>query len=155
MSMERGRYFGDFEAGQTFSHWPGRTITEADDIWFSLLTQNQNPLHIDVHYAAREGVHGRPLVNGALVFAIAVGQSVRDISLNAVANLDYERVTHEGPVFHGDSIYTSSTVLEVRGTSRGDRGVLYVETVARNQRGERVLSFRRHVLLPRAASDRG
>ena len=108
--MQSGRYFEDFEPGQTFSHWPGRTITDADDIWFSLLTQNQNPLHIDAHYAAGREPHRKPLVNGTLVFSIAVGQTVSDISLNAVANLDYEEVKHEGPVFHGDSIYTTSTI---------------------------------------------
>ena len=78
--MKHGRYFDDFEPGQTFSHWPGRTVTEADDIWFSLLTQNQNPLHIDAHYAATRGPHHKPLVNGTLVFSIAVGQTVSDIS---------------------------------------------------------------------------
>ena len=146
--MQNGRYFEDFEPGQAFSHWPGRTITDADDIWFSLLTQNQNPLHIDAHYAAGREPHRKPLVNGTLVFSIAVGQTVSDISLNAVANLDYEEVKHEGPVFHGDSIYTSSKILATRLTSRGDRGVVTLETVARNQQGERVLSFRRNVLLP-------
>ena len=151
--MKHGRYFDDFEPGQTFSHWPGRTITEADDIWFSLLTQNQNPLHIDAHYAATRGPHHKPLVNGTLVFSIAVGQTVSDISLNAVANLDYEEVKHEGPVFRGDSIYTTSTILATRLASRGDRGIVTLETVARNQRGERVLSFRRNVLLPRCPTD--
>ena len=112
------------------------------------MTQNQNPLHIDAHYAAGREPHRKPLVNGTLVFSIAVGQTVTDISLNAVANLDYEEVKHEGPVFHGDSIYTTSTIVATRLTSRGDRGVVTVETVARNQQGERVLSFRRNVLLP-------
>ena len=148
LAMRHGRFFDDFEPGQTFSHWPGRTVTEADDIWFSLLTQNQNPLHIDAHYAANRGPHYKPLVNGTLVFAIAVGQTVADISLNAIANLDYEQVTHEAPVFHGDSIYTASTILSVRLTSRKDRGIVKVETVAKNQQGVRVLSFRRNVLLP-------
>ncbi len=155
MTVSRGRYFGDFEPGQSFEHWPGRTITEADDVWFSLLTQNQNPLHIDAHYAASHSPHRKPLVNGTLVFAIAVGQTVADVSINAIANLDYENVTHEAPVFHGDSIYTASTILETRLTSRGDRGVVYLETVATNQRGERVLSFRRHVLLPVAPATTG
>ncbi|MBI4305444.1 MAG: MaoC family dehydratase [Chloroflexi bacterium] len=132
-------------------HWPGRTISEADNTWFSLLTQNQNPLHIDSNYAEKHTQHARPLVVGTLVFAIAVGQTVADVSGRAIANLEYERVTHDGPVFAGDTIYTSSTILETKLSSRGDRGVVYLETVATNQRGEKVLTLRRRVLIPTRA----
>lgn len=142
-----GPYFEDLETGQTYKHFPGRTITEADDVWFSSLTMNSNPLHIDAHYAAQTQ-HGRRLVNGMLVFSVAVGLSVRDISLRAVANLEYEAVKHLAPMFHGDTLYAESTVLDKRESkSRPDRGVVSVETQAYNQRGETVLTFRRTVLL--------
>ncbi|MEX0762449.1 MAG: MaoC family dehydratase [Dehalococcoidia bacterium] len=147
--MSFGRYFEDFTVGEIIRHWPGRTITEADDTWFALLTQNQHPLHIDAHYASQHTQHGQRLVVGTLVFAIAVGQTVADVSGRAIANLEYERVTHDAPTFHGDTIYTNSTVLEANETSKGDRGVIYVETVATNQRDEKVMTFRRRVLVPK------
>ncbi len=147
--MAYGRYFEDFEPGEVISHWPGRTISEADNTWFSLLTQNQSPLHTDAHYAERYTQHGKPLVVGTLVFAIAVGQTVADISGRAIANLEYEKVVHDGPTFAGDTIYTESTILEMRETSKGDRGIVYLETRARNQRGERILTLRRRVLVPK------
>ncbi len=142
-----GPYFEDLEKGQTYKHFPGRTITEADDMWFSCLTLNQNPLHIDAHYAAQTQ-HGQRLVNGVLVFAVAVGLSVRDISLHAVANLEYESITHLAPTFHGDTLYAETTILDkVESKSKPDRGVISVETRATTQRGEPVLTFRRKILL--------
>lgn len=146
--MQTGRYFEDFEAGQVIRHWPGRTISETDNSWFSLLTQNQHPVHIDANYA-KNTQHGQNLVNGLLVLSIAIGQTVADISLRGIANLDYESVTHQGPTFHGDTIYTKSTILDVRETSKGDRGVVYLETEVTNQRNERVMTVRRHVLIPK------
>jgi len=148
-----GRYFEDFEPGQVFKHWPGRTITEADDTWFSLLTMNQNPLHIDEHYASQTQ-HGRRLVVGTLVFSIAVGMSVADISGRAIANLEYEEVRHDAPVFHGHTIYAESRILEKRESqSKPDRGIVYVETRAVNQRGEVVLTLKRRVLIPKRPVD--
>ena len=146
--MSNGSYFEDFKVGQVIKHWPGRTISETDNSWFSLLTQNQHPVHIDAHYAKRTQ-HGQNLVNGLLVLAIAIGQTVNDISLRAIANLDYESVKHEGPTFHGDTIYTRSTILALRVTSKGDRGVVYLETEVTNQREELVMVVRRHVLIPK------
>jgi acyl dehydratase len=146
--MAFGRYFEELAVGERFRHWPGRTISEADDTWFSLLTMNQNPLHIDAHYAA-ETQHGQRLVVGTLVFSIAVGLSVADISGRAIANLEYEQIKHVAPVFHGDTIYAESQILDkTLSKSRPDRGVVYVETRAFNQRGETVLTFRRRVLIP-------
>jgi acyl dehydratase len=142
-----GRFFEDFEKDEVIVHWPGRTISEADDTWFSLLTQNQHPVHIDAHYAAGTQ-HGQNLVNGLLVLSVAIGQTVADISGRAIANLDYESVTHEAPTFHGDTIYTRSRVLDTRITSKGDRGVVYIETEVLNQRDERVMTVLRHVLVP-------
>jgi acyl dehydratase len=146
--MPYGRYFEEFTVGEVIRHWPGRTVTEADDTWFSLLTMNQHPLHIDAHYAETYAQHGQRVVNGALVFAIGVGMTVAEISGRAIANLGYDKITHDAPTFHGDTLYAETTVLEKRESSRGDRGVVYVETRIRNQRGELVMTFHRHVLVP-------
>ncbi len=150
-----GRYLDDFVPGDEFVHWPGRTITEYDDTLFAALTMNQHPVHSDAAYA--EGTqHGQRLVVGTLVFSLVVGMTVRDISGRAIANLRYDAVRHLGPTFHGDTIYARSTVLDVRSSERRpDRGVLEVETIAENQRGEPVLSFRRSVLLPCRPADGG
>ena len=146
--MTFGRYFEEFEEGEVIKHWPGRTISETDNSWFSLLTQNQHPVHIDANYAENTQ-HGQNLVNGLLVLAIAIGQTVAEISGRAIANLDYESVTHDGPTFHGDTIYTTSRILKLRETSKGDRGVVYLETTVTNQRSEKVMTVRRHVLIPK------
>lgn len=151
--MAFGRYFEEFEPGVLFKHWPGRTISEADDTWFSLLTMNQHPLHIDAHYASATQ-HGQRLVVGTLVFSLAVGMSVADISGRAIANLEYQDVKHTGPVFHGDTIYAETRVLDKQESrSKPDRGVVHVETRAFNQRGETVLTFRRRVLVPKQPVD--
>jgi acyl dehydratase len=146
--MPYGRYFEEFKVGEVIRHWPGRTITEADDTWFSLLTMNQHPLHLDAHYAERFTQHGQRVVNGTLVFALGVGMTVADVSGRAIANLGYERITHDAPTFHGDTLYAETAVLEKRESSRGDRGVVSVETRVTNQRGEVVMTLRRHVLVP-------
>jgi acyl dehydratase len=143
-----GRFFEDFKVGEKIKHWPGRTISEADDTWFSLLCQNDNPLHIDANYAENHTQHGQRLTNGTLVFAIAVGQTVRDLSGRAIANLEYEKITHHAPVFHGDTIYTVSEVLELRVTSKGDRGTMLTETVVTKQDYTKVMTFLKRVLLP-------
>jgi len=143
------RYLEDFTKGELIKHWPGRTIRDFDDTWFTLMTMNTNPLHFDEHFAS-QSQHGRCLVNGTLVFALTVGMSVRDISETAIANLEYEKILHLAPTFHGDTIYAQSEILDVTpSTSRADRGVVYVETKAINQKGEAVLSLRRRVLVPR------
>ena len=144
-----GRFFEDFNVGDTYRNWPGRTISEADDTWFSLLTQNQNPIHIDSHYSAEHTEHGKCLVNGILVFAIVIGQCVPSVSGRAIAALEYESVKHEAPTFHGDTIYSETTVIDKWESSKGDRGVVQLDAFAYNQRGERVLSVRRKVLVPK------
>ena len=147
--MSFGRHFEEFEVGQEFRHWPGRTISEVDNTWFSLLTMNQHPLHIDAHYAAKTQ-HGQCLVVGTLVFSIAVGLSVADISGRAIANLGYDEVKHLGPVFAGDTIYAASRIIGKReSATKPDRGVVSVQTTAYNQKEEAVLSFRREVLIPK------
>ncbi len=147
--MAYGRFFEEFTVGQRFKHWPGRTITEADDTWFSLITQNDNPLHIDENYARKYTQHGQRLTNGILVFSIAVGQSVKDLSGRAIANLGYDKLVHHGPVFHGDTIYSESEVLEMRETSKGDRGTVTTETIVKNQDGTKVMSYLKTVLVPK------
>ncbi|MGO9452009.1 MAG: MaoC family dehydratase [Candidatus Binataceae bacterium] len=143
------RYFEDFSAGQIFKHWPGRTITEFDNTWFTLLTMNTNPLHFDAAYAAKSQ-HGRCLVNGLLVLSTVVGMSVKDVSENAIANLEYESVRHSGPTFAGDTLYSETTVLETTPSkSKNDRGIIYVETRGLNQNGEQVMILRRRILQPR------
>jgi acyl dehydratase len=148
--MDVGRYFDDFTVGEVIKHWPGRTIRDFDDTWFTLMTMNTNPIHFDDHYAS-QSQHGRCLVNGTLVFSIVVGMSVKDISQNAIANLEYETVKHLGPTFHGDTVYAESEILgKTESRSKNDRGILYAETRAWKQTDEPVLSLRRRVLLPRS-----
>jgi itaconyl-CoA hydratase len=144
-----GNYFEDFNPGQTFKHWPGRTVTEFDNTWFTLMTMNTNPIHFDAAYAAKSQ-HGRCLVNGLLVIATVTGMSVKDISENAIAALEYESIRHTAPTFAGDTLYAETTVLEVTpSSSKPDRGIIYVETHGLNQNGDRVLTLRRRVLVPR------
>ena len=144
-----GGYLEDFQPGDVFKHWPGKTITEGDNHLFSLLTMNDNPLHTDENYMQGHQ-HGQVLVVGTLVLSLVVGMSVRDTSGKAIANLEYERITHDGPVFQGDTIYAESEVLEVRESkSRPDRGIVYLESRAFNQREEQVLTLRRRFLVPK------
>jgi len=146
-----GHYLEDFSPGQSFRHWPGRTITDFDNTWFTLMTLNTNPLHFDAAYAAKSQ-HAKPLVNGLLVIALVVGMSVRDISESAIANLEYESIRHTAPTYNGDTLYAETRVLSTTASrSKPDRGVLYVETRGLNQHGEEVLILRRKVLLPRRA----
>ncbi len=151
--MQFGRCFEEFEIGALYKHWPGRTITEYDDTLFCMLTMNHNPLHIDANYAENT-LYKQRLVVGTLVFSIVLGMTVADVSGKAIANLEFEHVKHLGPTFHGDTIYAETTVLE-KYLSRGkpDRGIVTVETIAYNQRGEMVLSFKRRVMVPTRAYD--
>jgi acyl dehydratase len=147
--MGYGRWLEEFTVGEVIRHWPGRTITEADCTWFALLTMNQHPIHSDAHYAATQTQHGQRVVLGPLVFSIGIGMTVADVSGKAIANLEIERITHEAPTFIGDTIYSESTVLATRESRQGDRGTVSVETRVTNQRGERVMTFKRTALLPK------
>jgi acyl dehydratase len=149
--MQFGRCYEEFEVGALYKHWPGRTITEYDDTLFCMLTMNHNPLHIDANYTENTRYKQR-LVAGPLIFSIALGMSVADVSGNAVANLEFEYVKHLGPTFHGDTIYAETKVLDKRLTSsKPDIGIVTVETIAYNQRGETILSFKRRVMIPTVA----
>ncbi len=143
-----GRFYDDFVVGDIYKHWPGKTITESDNNLFSLLTMNHHPVHLDSNYASKQ-YHGKVLVVGTYVFSLVVGQSVSDVSGCAIANLMYESIDHLAPSFIGDTIYSKTTVLEKRlSKAKPDRGVVYVETEAWNQNEEKVLRFRRKILIP-------
>jgi acyl dehydratase len=135
--MGYGRYFEELEPGQQFQHWPGRTINEYDDTLLSLLSMNQHPVHHDEHFA-RGTQHGRRLVAGPTVISIVIGLTQADIGGRALETLSYSNIRHDGPVFHGDTIYAESNIIEKRELLDG-RGVVRIATKARNQRNEPVL----------------
>ena len=144
-----GRHYEDFTVGDTYKHWPGRTITAADNTWFTLLTMNQHPIHFDEEYA-KKSEFGKPLVNSTLTLAIVVGMSVADVSQNAVANLGWTDIAMPAPVFNGDTLYAESTVLDKRASkSRPAQGIVTVATRAWKQDGTTVMTFKRSVLVPK------
>lgn len=146
-SSRLGLYFEDFKVGAEIKHSLSKTIFESDNNLFSLMTMNHHPVHTNIDYAGKNQ-HGKILVVGTLVFSLAVGITVPDISGKAVANLGYEDVKHLAPTFLNDTIYVRTKVLDKRESkSKNDRGIVYVESIAYNQRGEDVLSFKRHVLI--------
>src|SRR5687767_3957924 len=146
-----GRYLEDFEEGAVYKHWPAKTVTEADDHLFCLLTMNHHPLHINDVYAA-SSQQGRNVVVGPLVYSLAVGMTVSDVSGKAIANLATDELSHPNPVFHGDTLYCESEVLEVKPSqSKPDRGVVRVHTRVHKQDGTLVAQFKRAVLVPRKA----
>src|SRR5271155_2565708 len=148
-----GRYFEEFEVGDVYKHWPGKTITEADDHLFCMITMNHHPLHTNAWFAEHETVHHKNVVVGNLVYSLVLGMSVPDVSGSAIANLEVESLVHRHPTFHGDTIYAETRVLDkVASTSRQDRGVVTVETKAFNQRGEEVCYFRRKLMVWTQAS---
>jgi acyl dehydratase len=143
-----GRALEDFVVGDVYRHWPGKTITEYDDHLFCLATMNHHPLHLDEWFAEESTVHGRNVVVGNLIYSVALGMSVPDVSGAAIANLEVESLQHKHPTFHGDTIYAETRVLDVaESRSKPDRGIVTVETKAFNQRGEEVCYFRRKVMV--------
>ena len=148
-----GRYFEDFEPGDIYKHWPGKTITEADDHFFCMMTMNHHPLHTNAWFAEHETVQGKNVVVGNLVYSLALGMSVPDVSGSCIANLEVESLIHRSPTFHGDTIYAETKVIErVASKSRDDRGVITVETKAFNQHGDEVCFFRRKLMVWKRAS---
>jgi len=144
-----GRYLEEFEVGAVYKHWPAKTVTEADDHLFCLITMNHHPLHINDVYA-RESQQGRNVVVGPLVYSLALGMSVSDVSGKAIANLATEELKHPAPVFHGDTLFCESEVLEKKESrSKPDRGTVKVHTRVLNQDGVLVAEFKRLVLVPR------
>src|SRR3954462_13661913 len=144
-SHSYGRYLEEFEVGAVYKHWPAKTVTEYDDHLFCLITMNHHPLHINDEYA-RRSQQGRNVVVGPLVYSLALGMTVPDISGKAIANLETEGLRHTAPVFHGDTLYCETEILEVRESgSKPDRGIVKVRTDVFNQNNELVATFRRAV----------
>ena len=148
-----GRNFEDFEPGDVYRHWPGKTITEYDDHLFCMITMNHHPLHTNEWFAEHDTVQGRNVVVGNLVYSLVLGMSVPDVSGSCIANLEVEELTHKRPTFHGDTIYAETRVLgKQESKSKPDRGVVTVETKGFNQRGEEVCYFRRRLMVWKADS---
>lgn len=144
-----GRHFEDFAVGDIYEHRPGRTISEADNTWFTLLTMNQHPIHFDAEYA-RHSEFGQRLVNSALTLAVVTGMSVSDVSQKAIANLGWTDIRMPSPVFHGDTLYAESEVLETRESkSRPTQGIVTILTRAHKADGTLVMQFRRTMLIPK------
>jgi acyl dehydratase len=144
-----GRYLEEFEVGAVYKHWPAKTVTESDNHLFCLITMNHHPLHLNDVYASRSQ-QGRNVVVGPLVYSLALGMSVSDVSGKAIANLATEELSHPAPVFHGDTLFVESEVLEVKESrSKLDRGTVKVHTRVLNQDGVLVAEFKRVVLIAR------
>ena len=144
-----GRLFEDFSVGDIYVHPLGRTVVSADNIWFTLLTQNTNPTHFDHVYSAKTGF-GKPLVNSTFTLALVTGQSVSDLSQNALANLSWDEVRLPNPLFEGDTVYSQSEVLTVRESkSRPEAGIVSVRTTGSNQHGVTVIEFKRTFMVYR------
>ncbi|MCM0080864.1 MaoC family dehydratase [Geomonas sp. Red32] len=142
-----GRFFEDFEVGDIYRHPLGRTVTQTDNIWFTLLTQNTAPIHFDEYYASQTEWK-KPLVDSTFTVALVTGQSVTDISQNVFANLGWDEIRLPAPVFEGDTIYSQSEVLEKRESkSRPNIGILTVKTIGFNQEGTVVITFKRTLMV--------
>ena len=139
----RGRFYEDFEIGDVYRHPLGRTVTEADNTWFTLLTMNTNEAHFNAE-VGKASEFGRPLVVSSLTIAIAIGQSVTDTTQNAFANLGLDKLTLSHPVFAGDTLFSESLVLSKRESgSRPEAGIVTIKTHTLNQHGDEVLCFER------------
>jgi acyl dehydratase len=148
--VQFGRYYEQFEIGAVYKHWPGKTVTEYDDHLFCLLTMNHHPLHLDVNYAEKTTDFGKNVVVGNYIYSLLLGMSVPDVSGKAIANLATDELSHPAPVFHGDTLFCESEVLEVKESrSKLDRGTVRVHTRVLNQDGVLVAEFKRLVLVPR------
>ncbi len=146
MAQSNGRCYEDFEVGMVMRHALGRTISSTDNTWFTLLTNNSNPIHFDRHYAAQTEF-GQPLVNSTLTLAIVVGLSVADVSQNAV-NLGWQDIAMPAPVFEGDTLYAQTEVLSTRESkSRPHMGIVEIKTAGFKQDGTVVMTFRRTILV--------
>ena len=144
-----GRYFEEFETGHVYEHRPGRTITEADNTWFTLLTMNTHPLHFDHEYG-KASEFGQPLVCSTFTVAVLAGMSVSDVSQKAIANLGWTDISLPNPLFVGDTLYGESEVLDKRESkSRPEAGIVRVRTTGKNQQGTVICHFERAMLVPK------
>jgi itaconyl-CoA hydratase len=143
----QGRWFEEFVVGDVYEHRPGRTISEADNTWFTLLTMNTHPLHFDHAFAAKTEF-GKPLVVSTLTLAILTGMSVSDVSAKAVANLGWTDIRLPHPVFHGDTLYAESEVIELRDSEkRPTQGIVTIRTTGLNQHGTIICTYLRTMLV--------
>ncbi|CAM5361237.1 MaoC family dehydratase OS=Streptomyces tendae OX=1932 GN=GUR47_01155 PE=4 SV=1 [Streptomyces tendae] len=144
---EHGGDYEDFTPGMLIRHWPGRTITETDNTWLTLLTMNQHPLHFDRAYG--EGAeYGRVLVNSGITLCLVGGMTVQALSARAVANLGWDKVRLKDPVYVGDTLYAESRILHKRlSRSRPGQGIITVETTGRKSSGEPVIVFERSFMV--------
>ena len=147
-NIPKGMWFEELEPGLVVEHALTRTVTESDNVQFTVATMNPAPLHLDADFAAATQF-GKPIVNSMFTVALVVGISVHELTHGTtVANLGFERVTFPAPVFHGDTIHAETRVLEVKeSSSKPDRGVVTVETKGFNQDGKEVCYFKRKVLI--------
>ena len=137
----------ELKVGCKFKHWPGKTITESDNNIFCLMTMNHHPIHIDSLYSQKTRFK-KKLVVGTYVFSLVVGMTVKDISLDAIANLGYEKITHLRPVFIGDTLYAKSKVLSKRKSKKNNKNyVIEIETFAENQKKKNIIYFKRFILI--------
>ena len=144
-----GRYLEDFNVGDIYEHRPGRTITETDNTWFTLLTMNQHPLHFDKEYA-KHSEFGKILVNSTMTLSMVAGMSVSDVSQKTIANLGWDKIKMPAPVFVGDTIYAESEVLEIRESKgRPTAGIVTVRTLGKNQDDVVIMDFVRSMLIPK------
>ncbi|MXZ71496.1 MAG: MaoC family dehydratase [Acidobacteria bacterium] len=144
-----GRVFEDFKVGDVYRHPLGRTVLESDNVWFTLLSQNVNKIHFDYAYAEKTEF-GQPLVDSTFTLALVTGQSTMDLSVNTMANLGWDEVRLPAPVFHGDTIYSESEVLETRESkSRPNVGIVTVRTRGFNQDGTVVITYKRTFMVYR------
>lgn len=144
-----GRLYEDFTIGDVYEHRPGRTISETDNTWFTLLTMNTHPLHFDVEYAAKTEFK-RPLVNSCLTLSIVAGMSVSDLSQKAIGNLGWDKIKLTAPVFAGDTIYAESEVLDKRESrSRPTQGIVTVRTTGKKADGTVFMTYERSFLVPK------
>lgn len=138
-----GRAFEDFTIGDVYEHPLGRTVLAADNVWFTCLTMNTNPIHFDAEYASRTEFK-KPLVNSCFTLALVTGQSVIDLTMNGVANLSWDEVRMPNPLFEGDTVYSKSEVLDTRESkSRPTAGIVQVKTTGVNQHGATIIEFKR------------
>ena len=142
------RSYEEFEVGATYKHWPGKTVTEFDDHMFCLLTMNHHPLHLDTNYAEETTQFGKNVVVGNYVYSLLLGMSVADVSGKAIANLEVESLRHVAPVFHGDTLYCETEIVQKRASgSRPGQAVVTMRHTGRNQRGEVVATATRTALM--------
>lgn len=149
-----GKFFEDLEEGMTILHSNGRTITEADNTFFNAITMNTQPLHLNEDFASKSQF-GKRIVNGILTLGLVIGITVEDLTAGTIiANLGYEKVNHPKPVFHGDTIYVETTVLDTRPSrTKPDRGIVRLKHLGKNQSGEIVCEVERAVLFLKRSAE--